>query len=356
MPFADLFNHRSRDEHVHFENDFDVCEACGELEYCEHQYLHYLENGSDDDEEHGDEWSDMDTEEDIEEEEENGQEMADDDADGEKEGPLEDLEELEKARVDFWKDDQEDEDKKDTCDMVLDRPVKADEEVFNTYGKHPNIVLLSKYGFCHDDNENDYISVDMNDVFETCVDTVKEELRRTQGIKDDDALTENAVEYVRSRFEYFVNNKDILCDIEEDDEHMEHGCCDGEEDYAHSHGESDEVDEEETGLPARPFFANVEGHYEDSLICLLHITFVDNRLFNKFKKDVNEALKYFAGLAADSQSRNNKKLPKNTELLRTWKTVYAVCQRLSESRSQLYMNDNGQWTPVEEDVKARNQV
>lgn len=371
VPFADIFNHRSGDEDVHFQTDFDVCEACGELEYCQHQYAEYLKHGSGDENE--DEWSDVEGDDDdmedaasVEEEEE--EENEEDEA-------LQDLEELENAKVDFWKDEEDendDDENKDTCDMVLDKPVKAGAEVFNTYGPLPNVILLNKYGFCHDDNKNDYISVAQDNVFSTCIETVRDEFFGTNQASEEEI--EQIVERVRERFEFFLTNEPILCPKEDDEEDDEDDDEEEEDDEDHEHGEeehehdgccgSEDKDEEhdhgcceddgccgggEDRSP--PYFANVEGLYEDNLICLLHIVFVDEKLFAKFQENIEEALKYFEQLAKDSEDGAKKM---KGDLLETKKLVYTVCKRLSELRRQDYLDASGRWVPIEEDIQKRD--
>ncbi|KAI7853684.1 hypothetical protein BDC45DRAFT_545573 [Circinella umbellata] len=399
VPFADIFNHRSGNEHVHFTTDFEVCEACGELEYCEHEYLKYLEHGSDaesgdEDDEEG-EWSDMEDPDDsmsqasdisLKSEE---QDKDNEEEDEEDEGPLEDLEELENANVNFWKKDQEEkeeeEEKKDTCDMILEVDVKKGEEIFNTYGDHPNIVLLSKYGFCHDNNKNDYISVGQDLVFSACAEAVLNEMLKDKKAakQDKDELVEEAAERVQERFEYFLTHESIFCPKEDDeDDHDDYddgeggccddGCCDGEEhehgeeeggccggddhDHDHDHGDGEEDEEDDHhGGKAQPYFANVEGLYEDGIMLLLHVVFVNDRTFEKFKEDLGEALNYFERLAGESQN-GDKKSRKNTEHLRTKKLVYTVCKRLSEFRKKEYMDDKEEWTPVEKDIELRDKI
>lgn len=362
VPFADIFNHRSGNEHVHFETDFDVCEACGQLEYCEHQYLEYLENGTDDEGEGSDEegeWSDF---EEMDQDEHDGtteEQDEDENEEEEEDKELLDLEELENAQVNFWQDDQEEEEPKDTCDMVLDKPVKAGQEIFNTYGQHPNIVLLSKYGFCHDNNQNDYVSIGEDAVFETCAKVIKDKYK---SLSDEQVL-----DRVQERFAYFLMHEHILCPKEDEDEDgPEHDkCCGEEHDHEHeggccggdeNHDHDNETEEEEAPQGrSKPYFANVEGLYEDTLVCLLHTVFVDEKTFEKFADDVEEALKYFERLAADPNP-NFKKTRKYSEMQDTKKLVYTACKLLSERRRCDYLDENGEWIPVEKDEETRRKV
>ncbi|KAG0165212.1 hypothetical protein DFQ28_009086 [Apophysomyces sp. BC1034] len=380
VPFADVFNHRSgNNEHVHFETDFDVCDACGALDYCEHQYLEDLENGSDA-ESGEDGWEDEEDDEGEKDEmSESGSEKSDEDdsEEEEEEGSLVDLEELEKSGVNFW-EEEDDKDKKDTCDMVLSRPLRKGDEVFNTYGDHPSIALLGKYGFCHDDNKNDYVSISEDTVIDACI-AITTEIIRAEGVKGDEkALEQQAIERTRPRWEFFLMNEHILCpsksedgedDFEEDEEH-EHGggCCGGdddehdhdhghghehedEHDHDHEHGggccgdEHDEEDDDEQR--GRPYFVNVEGLYEDTLTCLLHVMFVDTKLFETFAENVEAAVKYFEELADESGKKANKDVKTR---------VYQVCHALSEHRRLEYLDEQQNWVPIEQDIAAREKA
>ncbi|KAF7721273.1 hypothetical protein EC973_004982 [Apophysomyces ossiformis] len=362
VPFADVFNHRSgNNEHVHFETDFDVCDACGALDYCEHQYLEDLEQGSDmENDEDG--WLD-----------ENGEtsEPNDDDIEEldeeDEEGSLADLEELEESGVNFWT--EEEKEKKDTCDMVLSRPVRKGEEIFNTYGDHPNIALLGKYGFCHDNNPNDYISVSEDAVVEACIALTKEILRAECKDIDDDVLEEKAIEKTRPRWEYFLMNEHILCPSGHDDDEKgdyeesdseENGCCSGDDCCVdengeekgccgdkHEHDGDGDACETEDVQRSRPYFINVEGLYEDTLTCLLHIMFVDNTLFETFVDNVEAALKYLEELANGARTESDVEVKKR---------VYQLCLALSEHRRLDYFGNKQSWIPIEDDVAAREKA
>ncbi|KAF8606059.1 SET domain-containing protein [Ceratobasidium sp. AG-I] len=108
VPIADAFNHTGENQ-VHIETDFDVCSTCGSLQSCPH----------------------------------------DEDDEAQNLGPR--IQPL----VPF----------EDTCDMVMNAPVKSGDEVFNSYDANlPNSVLLARYGFILEGNDNDYISWDVNDL------------------------------------------------------------------------------------------------------------------------------------------------------------------------------------------------
>ncbi|KAG1077782.1 hypothetical protein G6F42_024621 [Rhizopus arrhizus] len=327
------------------------------------------------------EWEDED-EEDAEEDIEDS-ELAELEAMG-METELPDLEELENAGVDFYNDDDSDEDeeeqKKDTCDMVLDRDVQKGEEVFNTYGDHPNIALLSKYGFCYDDNKNDFVSITEDSLIECCLAITGELLKAEFPKATEKEIEKLAIERTRPRWEFFLKNEPTLCPSEEDDqqpkgkddfdEDCQDDCCgpdahgdheghehghshghdqDDEEEHEHEHDEEGGCcgGEEEEGEQSRPYFINYEGLFEDKLMCLLHIMFISEKKFATFVQDVDNALAYFEELA-NSQG-NEKKTKAVVELKRN---IYQVCRALAEFRRLEYLED-GEWVPVEKDEEER---
>ncbi|KAI8640933.1 hypothetical protein BD408DRAFT_419037 [Parasitella parasitica] len=383
VPFADIFNHSGKNEHVHFETEFEVCDACGQLEYCEHQYLNYLDDSNAEEGEDAG-WEDEDADEGRDIDDSENDELEDLGLDTE----LPDLEELENAGVDFYndndsdEDEDEDEQKKDTCDMVLDRDVQKGEEVFNTYGDHPNIALLSKYGFCYDDNKNDFVSITEDSLVECCLAITGELLKGEFSKASAKEIEKMAVDRTRPRWEFFLKNEPILCPSEDDDEHQDgrddfdedcqddccgpddHGDHDGHEhDHSHGHDHSHDSDsekehkhDEEGGCcgggddeekeQSRPYFINYEGLFEDKLMCLLHIMFVNEKKFATFTQDVDNALAYFQDVA-NGQGENKTKAASDLK-----RNIYQVCNALAEFRRLEYLED-GEWVPVEKDIEER---
>ncbi|KAA1468756.1 SET domain-containing protein [Dentipellis sp. KUC8613] len=114
VPVADAFNH-TQDHHVHLETEYDVCAECGSLSECPH----------------------------------------DDDLTA---GPPD----LVPPGA-----SQAGPDVDNSCEMVSNAPIQANEEVFNTYGeKLTNAELLVRYGFALDGNENDIISWTAEEVWD----------------------------------------------------------------------------------------------------------------------------------------------------------------------------------------------
>ncbi|XBW35782.1 hypothetical protein QEN19_001354 [Hanseniaspora menglaensis] len=134
---VDLFNHDSKED-IHFENDYDVCEICGKLE-CGHMIEE--EEGSEvgsSDEEHSesDDSRNKDYNTESEEEEENI-DVSDEDND----------------QISTHHDQD------DVCEIRTIHDIEKGNQIYNTYGKFPNAVLLLKYGFVVENNPYDKVSL-----------------------------------------------------------------------------------------------------------------------------------------------------------------------------------------------------
>ncbi|TFK51686.1 SET domain-containing protein [Heliocybe sulcata] len=126
VPIADVFDH-TNENHVHLESDFDVCVSCGALSECPH------DNESDELLMDGSSSSPLATTKAI---------RSDDEPRARAKSPESNLPK----------------EKDNTCDMVSNRPITADTEVFNTYGERlSNASLLVRYGFMIDGNEWDAV-------------------------------------------------------------------------------------------------------------------------------------------------------------------------------------------------------
>ncbi|RCH82584.1 hypothetical protein CU098_001348, partial [Rhizopus stolonifer] len=365
VPFADLFNHCGIKEHVHFETEFEVCGACGALEYCEHQYFEEEEESS----EHKDNGEELDDP--MEESED-----SEDDMDTE----LLDLDELEKRNVDFWNTEEEKE-KKDYCDMVLDRDIEKGEEVFNTYGDLTSAELLSKYGFCFENNQNDEIAISEDSISEYCIAFTAKRLKSKYPKASDKELEQMAIEKIKGRYEFFLKNEKILFpENEQEDIHpnFDNDCCNGDDhDHEHEHREereesSDEdenieeegsEEESENGEhshdanggccggqegPYRLYSISSKGFFEDRAVYLLHIMFVDEETFEKFTENIDVALQYFDELAKPS---DKKRRTPNQVMLH----VYKACFALADIKRAGYFENNNEWKPIQKEIEDREQ-
>ncbi|KAG4303960.1 hypothetical protein PORY_002613, partial [Pneumocystis oryctolagi] len=116
VPFADMFNHTSTKEHIHFQTFYEVCSSCGSAYCCNTEHLqknsyinssiNYIKN------------------------------------------QLSKTNNYKKNEL-FY----------DTCDMVIYNSPSSLDEIFNTYGSHGNDVLLSRYGFSIPQNKWDRITM-----------------------------------------------------------------------------------------------------------------------------------------------------------------------------------------------------
>ncbi|XP_078433531.1 SET domain-containing protein isoform X2 [Wolffia australiana] len=122
VPLADLFNHKTGLENVHFTDPYS--------------------SSSDDDDDDDD----------------------DDDRDHEHDHDDED-------------DDHEDD---GIMEMIIVRSVKAGDEVFNTYGSTGNAALLLRYGFTELDNPFDIVNMDLNLVLQCCPSSISDRRVRSR--------------------------------------------------------------------------------------------------------------------------------------------------------------------------------
>ncbi|KAI9592288.1 hypothetical protein BDF19DRAFT_451925 [Syncephalis fuscata] len=162
VPLADIFNHRSWDEHVHIESELDVCLVCGAAFGCEHaidpEDPPFTSNGG------------------------IGEGLIED---GDEEDS-DDYEEYEEQTT--GGDDYDGEDEEDRLEMNVVNEARPGDEVYNTYGYHGNAHLLTRYGFAEDVNPCDVVSIPISMIREIC------ERQAT------------SPEALQKRFEFFATN------------------------------------------------------------------------------------------------------------------------------------------------------
>lgn len=144
---VDLFNHDSKED-IHFENDYDVCDICGKLE-CGH--MSEIEEEEDSESE-----LEANNNEHVCEEGHNHEEEYSGDFDSENEESVAEVSENEDNCED---EDLSDTDQNDCCEIRAIHDIKKGKQIFNTYGKFPNAVLLLKYGFVVENNPYDKVSL-----------------------------------------------------------------------------------------------------------------------------------------------------------------------------------------------------
>ncbi|CAE6401786.1 unnamed protein product [Rhizoctonia solani] len=137
VPIADAFNHIGENQ-VHIETDFDVCPVCGSLEACPH-----------------------------------------------------DEDDQESSNLTDGKTDLE-----NTCDMVMNAPISAGDEIFNSYDTNmSNSTLLARYGFILEGNEHDYVSWDATRLPSSVQGCTRAHLEELAGIWTEELLNDSSLVY-----------------------------------------------------------------------------------------------------------------------------------------------------------------
>ncbi|KAJ3199322.1 hypothetical protein HDU67_002908, partial [Dinochytrium kinnereticum] len=324
VPFADLFNHRTAAEHVHFESDHDVCVYCGaHPEHCTCR----------------EEDDDVIEEEEEEEEDPMEEDSLKDVAKGHNPYDLQSKRSKE-SKDDYASDDGDVEEVEDSLEMITVRPVRAGEEVYNTYGTLMSETLLSRYGFCDPPIKSHLPSNPFDCVrlggykFMHCV---EDAMRPLFGDATEEVLEERE-EFWKVRGRGFVCNvvKDILGadeeegdgeeDLDEDDKTEEEGNAgerwedlgdgsDVESDEEHmdeehrkkleldgSESESsfDEMDQDSNSASSEDqdsendavFHLTPHGLPSPHLYIFLHLCFISKRLFRRLAMN-EDALTFF---------------------------------------------------------------
>jgi hypothetical protein len=189
LPLGDLFNHKTGSENIHMVCDSDVCEYCGSSGACEHV--------------------------------------------------------AEERNIEIQKDNSSN----NTIEMIISKPVKISEEVFNVYEDLGNAKLLNKYGYTHMDNPCDIVSVDNDFLLETFISKDKT-LKQRWKLWSSTAIVDEE-------------------DIEEDDE------------------------------PTRELYIRSDGTFSEDFIQLLHILTASDKVYKQWYQNNNQMIQYFENHAND---------------------------------------------------------
>ncbi|OWB60705.1 hypothetical protein B5S29_g1585 [[Candida] boidinii] len=299
VPAADLFNHDSYGkENVHFETVGDVCKYCGKYKDCDHVDSDdevYDEDDDEDDDEDGEdgeqeeekegpktkkakidtresaegetdevdsEGNDDDEDEDLDSEEglmrfvqkldDESEQKSEDEIDSEDELP-DDIDPHTLALI----EEAENVDPDDCCYIVLVKPVKKGEEVFNTYGELSNAFLLAKYGFVADGNIYDSVCLGreiLNDSkkFDTELhldwwvsgggyDLISSYFQKEDGCCGDGGCGDD---HCRDAACGDADCGDSACDHDDDGEEGHHSHGDHKHKHSHSHANSSGIEED----------------------------------------------------------------------------------------------------------------
>ncbi|KAJ3320412.1 hypothetical protein HDV06_005335 [Boothiomyces sp. JEL0866] len=259
VPLADLFNHKTGAEHVHFEGVGDVCPTCGASDGCDCE---------------GEEWEDEASELDaIEEMDEDGDEAPE-------LAEAEDIPEL----------DEETPMDNDILEMVTVRPAKKGDELFNTYGDHSNSSLLRLYGFVDQENEFSCVRIDRKDVLEQFKEIDSERLEDRLGFWDQ--VGKDIVDQLGSLDESGEPEEDF----EEEHEHSG-DCCgdDHEHDAEHEDGDMCCDDENCEGCDQEDpllddFYIEQDGKPSFALAAFVNLLAMSQQAFETIAVDLNLAI------------------------------------------------------------------
>ncbi|EGC35358.1 hypothetical protein DICPUDRAFT_152307 [Dictyostelium purpureum] len=146
VPLADIFNHKTGRENVHIESNGDVCNKCGSIKTCKHRKVTPLITKS------AKSYKKLTNKKKMELIEKQKQQQIND----------------EENCGDIAEEDDE------HLYIKVVKAVKANQEVYNTYGDHSNATLLSKYGFIEMDNPCDNLPVEKSLVDTNLISLCKE--------------------------------------------------------------------------------------------------------------------------------------------------------------------------------------
>ncbi|TPX71847.1 hypothetical protein SpCBS45565_g00840 [Spizellomyces sp. 'palustris'] len=302
VPLADIFNHKTGAEHVHFETDTDVCPSCGANGPCWCTAL-------DDEEDEDGNWEDVSDDDEGESDTnrnmknigiKNGVEV---NGTTESEDEEDEVEERTPSLYDpdeWVRDDEEEEDLEsfeenpladtnDVLEMTVVRPCKIGEEVFNTYGNHSNAALLNRYGFAEEENPFDAVKVSMEDIVMSL--EGKLPLKRIQERQNFWNLVARRV------VEDFLSDNDA--DSESEGEPESENDEDNLDDDETSEGSSVAASEDEEDSSSHDnFHFTSTGQASPTLFTFLHILYADPNLFSSLDEDVEKVQRYVAQLAS----------------------------------------------------------
>ncbi|KAH6563191.1 hypothetical protein BASA50_003888 [Batrachochytrium salamandrivorans] len=322
VPLADLFNHRTDTEHVHFETNAQVCYYCGASGPCDCDLISDL----DDDDAGDQEWEDLSNDDDCAK-----NENADDDNDDDME--CSDVESASSypsalycSNADNSDDENVDSDENgsssDVIEMIVILQVERGEEIFNTYGVHSNSDLLNRYGFAEANNPYSIVDIPSSSI----VDFVAAQYSNRSAIEARlDFLNDNFSSIGQELFR-MISKKDRQQANElgnsEDNDKAADPDVDGDViDPDASDSESSEAEDSE-GMDVDCETVRIlhEGRPSIVALSLMSILVADRALFTEWKRDQLLALKYFMqvhnGIWDDTLTAPVSKKSKNKSKIR----------------------------------------
>ncbi|KAJ3313692.1 hypothetical protein HDV04_001702 [Boothiomyces sp. JEL0838] len=303
VPLADLFNHKTGAEHVHFEGVGDVCPTCGSSDGCDCE---------------GEEWEDDEEVPELDTIEEDGDEAPE----------LADMEEAPELDEETPMDNE-------ILEMVTVRAAKRGEELFNTYGDHSNSSLLRLYGFVDQENEFSCVRIDRKDVLEQFKGLDPESLEDRLGFWDQ--VGKDIVDQLGALDENEEPEEDF-------DEHEHTGDCCGEE---HGHegddGEGDMCCDDENceGCDQEDpllddFYIEHDGKPSFALAAFVNLLAMSQQAFETIAIDLNLAIEALVKIRNDLQEAPKPKKKGKAKADKLQSTVNATIKAVVEARLSEY--------------------
>ncbi|KAK6095944.1 hypothetical protein MT418_003819 [Batrachochytrium dendrobatidis] len=301
VPLADLFNHRTDGEHVHFETNAQVCYYCGASGVCECDMVSSSEGSSDED------WEDLAADNELEidhdSESDSENEIVSDRKEWTEKGSKEsDTESVCSCPSDLYCTDSEDESEDELIDdgilaadmieMSVVLSAKRGEEIFNTYGTHSNADLLSRYGFAESNNP-----------YSTAVILSSDVVKQAAKLYSSKSAIEARLVFLNEKFPDLMH--DLLGTISRNQkldtpahdhqpDQTELGCCDED-----NHDHHSEMDDEEVEVDLDYMHIGYDGHPSLVTLCTVAVLVADNALFSFWNQDLSSALEYFMRIHND---------------------------------------------------------
>ena len=261
VPFADIFNHKTDGEHVHFEADSDVCEFCGKAYGtcgCEVSF---------DSDSEGDEW---------ESESNNSKEESIDES-------IDELEDIDHESI---------EDEDNIMVMSVVRPCKRGQEVFNTYGCLPNTDLLNLYGFCEKDNAYMVRKISASTIAQVAstssvIDSTS--LEHRLALLKEDAFQDSIGALLSELQKEFLESNNLSMSCDGTCHHEHHG--EDHEDHGEHH--------EEVSVDFETFEIPESGEPPFELLVFMIILFAPPKLFKRWHKSPSSAIDYIRRITTE---------------------------------------------------------
>lgn len=264
VPFADLFNHKTCGENVHFTSDADVCPFCGSLGGCDCVV---------DDEE----WEDTESAKSVAFTNDSIPNLAVN-ANGD---------ELELRQ--------------DILEMIIVKSCGPGDEIFSTYGKQSNTSLLNRYGFIEADNPYSCVAITRDQVLECLPESISAESVQDR-LDFWEAVGMAIVEQIESRSandeenDLFGDGEDVSdsneC-IDSNLSHHEHDgqCCGSADQEMESENECEEDDaESEDNEFLEDSFSILASGPNFSLRVFLGLMFLGDNSFDDMSRDLERSI------------------------------------------------------------------